>query len=144
MLTSNQLNASYQWLDCSTMLPIAGAISQSFTATANGYYAVIVSNNACVDTSFCYTISNVGVVLNDFGNKLSIYPNPTDGNFNIDLGSIYESISIQFTDLNGKLIEEVSFENKQLLNLEIQEESGVYLLHINTDSKKAVFKLIKE
>ena len=47
-------------------------------------------------------------------------------------------------DLNGKLIKEVSFENKQLLNLEIQEESGVYLLHINTDSKKAVFKLIKE
>ena len=68
----------------------------------------------CVDTSVCYTVSTVGIIENDFGNQLIFYPNPSDGDFTIDLGSIYESITIKLTDLNGKLIETNSYKNTQL------------------------------
>jgi hypothetical protein len=143
-LSANQTGASYQWVECPAMTPINGATSQSYTATANGDYAVIVSHNNCVDTSVCYTVSTVGIIENDFGNQLIFYPNPSDGDFTIDLGSIYESITIKLTDLNGKLIETNSYKNTQYLHLKIEEPVGIYLLNIETESKKAIIKLIKE
>jgi len=44
-LTSNQLTGSYQWIDCNGNQPIPGAVNQSFTATSNGSYAVVLNNN---------------------------------------------------------------------------------------------------
>ena len=53
-LTSNMDNASYQWVDCSTNLPIITEISQSFSPTASGIYAVEVTVGSCQVTScFC-------------------------------------------------------------------------------------------
>ena len=143
-LSANQTGASYQWLECPAMTLISGATSQSYTATANGDYAVIVSHNGCVDTSTCYTISTIGIIENDFGNKFLFYPNPSNGNFTIDLGNTYVSITIKLTDLNGKLIETNSYKNTQLMHLKIEEPVGIYLLNIETVSKKAIIKLIKE
>lgn len=55
--TANTTGAAYQWMDCSSNTPIPGATSQSYTATANGSYAVIVTQNSCSDTSLCYNIN---------------------------------------------------------------------------------------
>lgn len=52
-LTANATTATYQWINCSTLLPIGGATSQSYTATVPGNYAVIVTQNSCSDTSAC-------------------------------------------------------------------------------------------
>jgi hypothetical protein len=52
---------TYQWINCSTKLPINGATTNSYEATENGTYAVIVSNGSCADTSACYTVTNVAV-----------------------------------------------------------------------------------
>lgn len=38
--------STYQWIDCSTNSPISGATNQTYTATANGSYAVIVTINS--------------------------------------------------------------------------------------------------
>ncbi len=87
-LTSNAsgVGASYQWIDCDNgNAVIAGATSVSYTATANGNYAVIVTENGCTDTSACAPIVTVGIddlVASDF---IKIYPNPTSGILNIDL-----------------------------------------------------------
>ena len=48
---------SYQWYDCSTMQAIPGATSQGFTPKVNGTYAVVVTRNACVDTSDCVDVN---------------------------------------------------------------------------------------
>ncbi|WP_341907938.1 hypothetical protein, partial [Fluviicola taffensis] len=51
---------TYQWINCSGQA-IAGETNATFTATANGSYAVIVSNGTCSDTSDCVVISHVGL-----------------------------------------------------------------------------------
>ena len=48
------------------------------------------------------------------------------------------------TDLNGKLIQSKSYNGLQLLNLDLDEPAGVYLLMIESGEKKAVIRLIKE
>lgn len=151
LLTADELGATYQWLDCPAMTSISGANAQSYTAPTNGDYAVIVTNNGCSDTSTCYTVTGVGITENDFGNELLLYPNPTNGNFSIDLGDNYQTVNLTITDLSGKLIMSNVYNGSQLLNLKLEEAAGVYLLTIESGdlslgqaSKKAVIRLIKE
>lgn len=144
LLTADELGATYQWLDCSGMTLINGATNISYNAVINGDYAVIITNNGCSDTSTCYTVSDVGIIENDFGNILLFYPNPTDGNFSIDLGGIYKTVKVIVTDLNGKLINSKTYNNSQLLDLKLDEPTGVYLLMIESENKKAVIRLVKK
>ena len=144
ILSSNQSGASYQWVECPAMTPISGATSQSYIATANGDYAVIVNYNGCVDTSGCYTVLMVDIVNNDFGDRLLLYPNPTQGNFSIDLGENYNAVLVTIKDYNGKLVHSKTYNHSELLNLKLEEPVGVYLLIIESGDKKAVIRLIKE
>jgi Secretion system C-terminal sorting domain len=144
-LMSNESGATYQWLDCNNnAAPIAGEINQTYVAQTSGSYAVEITQNGCVDTSVCYSIINVGIIENNFGDKLLIYPNPTDGNFSIDLGDNYQSITVKIMDLSGKLIQSKTYNESQLLNLKLEETAGIYLLIIESSNKKAVIRLIKE
>jgi hypothetical protein len=144
-ISANNANATYQWLDCNNAYAIInGQTGQTFTATANGNYAVELTENGCVDTSACVAITTVGIVENSFGNALLIYPNPTNGNFSIDLGAMYERTQVSITDISGKLIESKSIAQSQVLNLTIEEPSGIYLISIQAGNKKAVIRLVKE
>jgi PKD repeat protein len=144
-ITANATGATYQWLDCNNgNLPISGETSQTFTAISNGSYAVEVTQNGCTDTSACVSITTVGVIENGFKNNIILYPNPTDGNFTIDMGTPFERIKIVITDNNGRLIQSNTFDGEQILKMSIEEPPGVYLLTIVTGDKKAVIRMIKE
>ncbi len=66
-LKANATSAQYKWLDCNNgYAVIAGATSQTYTPTSNGSYAVEIKQNGCIDTSACYSITNIGVIENDF------------------------------------------------------------------------------
>ena len=144
LITANESGATYQWLNCPAMTPISGATNQSYTATTNGDYAVIVGNNGCLDTSACVAVTSVGIIENNFGDKLTIYPNPTDGEFSIDLGETYKAVTITIGDLNGKLLQSKTYIENQLLNLKLEESAGVYLVIIESGNKKAVIRMVKE
>ncbi|MEI6852601.1 MAG: T9SS type A sorting domain-containing protein, partial [Bacteroidota bacterium] len=59
-LTSGATGATYQWVDCNGYTPLAGQTYQSFTATAPGNYAVIITQQGCVDTSSCFSAGSTG------------------------------------------------------------------------------------
>ncbi len=145
-LIANAAGANYQWLDCDNgYAVITGENNQSFTATANGNYAVEITENGCTDTSACVSISVVGIIENNFGNQLIIYPNPSNGNFKVDLGKVYENTTVLITNLNGKSVYSDVFTRTQTVNISIEEvPAGVYLLSIHNREKKAIIKLIKE
>ena len=54
MLTANATGAAYVWINCNGRIPVTGATHQSFTATTQSNYAVIVTQNGCIDTSACF------------------------------------------------------------------------------------------
>lgn len=144
-VTADQSGAGYQWIDCGNgNTVIMGETNQAYTATANGDYAVIVTENGCSDTSACTTISQVGIVENSFGASLLIAPNPTSGNFTIDLGNEYDEVTIAMTNLNGKLIQSRDYNNCELVHLNIDQPAGVYLLMITAEDKKAVIRMVKK
>ncbi len=60
-LQANISDATYQWMDCSTHLPLFGETNQTFTPSIAGTYAVVVSNGICTDTSACVFIDNLSV-----------------------------------------------------------------------------------
>lgn len=142
-LTANESGASYEWLDCSTMTPITGANSRSYTATSNGNYAVVVTNSNCSDTSTCYTVTGVGVSDNRV-KEISLYPNPTHGNFTIDLGNQVSTAKVEVIDLIGQIIFSQTFTNSKILNLSIDAPNGIYLVSISAGEFKKIVKVIKD
>jgi hypothetical protein len=144
-ISADNSDASYVWLDCNDNYSIIpGETGQSYTATANGNYAVQLAENGCVDTSACVAITTVGILENSFGDNLLIYPNPTKGNFSIDLGAEYASSVISIADISGKLIYSKSNTHSQILNLSIDAPAGIYIVSIQAGMNKAVIRLVKE
>ncbi len=141
-LTANATNAQYQWIDCNTMTPLVNDTLQAFTASVNGDYAVIVTENGCTDTSACYNINSIGI--EEVNNLLQIYPNPSTNNFSLLLDKQYTEIQIRLTDVYGKLILTESYSNKQKIDIDFTEKAGVYLVEINCDGIVHTEKLIKQ
>ncbi|MFM2017253.1 MAG: hypothetical protein RL007_909 [Bacteroidota bacterium] len=99
---SGNINATFQWIDCSNGQIIAGATTNSFTPTVNGSYACIIVENGCTDTSGCYPFNEVGI--SELTNSISITlsPNPTSENINVSSNANIERIEVR--DLTGRLL----------------------------------------
>jgi uncharacterized repeat protein (TIGR03803 family) len=144
IVSANNIGAMYQWLDCgNSNAIISGEIGQTYTATANGSYAVELTENGCTDTSTCVTITTVSIIENPLFKQVAIYPNPSQGLVNIDLGSL-KNVSIKVHNVTGQLIykdENINIPNYQF---EIKESNGVYFIEINSNNEEQKYKLIIE
>lgn len=129
---------SYQWIDCNGNTAISGETNQTFTATTDGEYAVIITDGNCVDTSACIPLSTIG--LNDLHHTtILVAPNPsTDGLFHITTSETIEYIYI--TDMSGRSVNATIDLNTNSINAS-QLEHGNYLLHLGTDSKKTLQRI---
>lgn len=144
-IMANQTGAIYQWIDCDNgNMPIVGETNQSFTATTNGNYAVVVSLDSCSETSSCVTISALDISENTFGNNILLYPNPTTDLVTIELKEP-SSVQITITDLSGKIYYTNSQIDDSILNISMKAYlKGVYLLSVVSGENEKVFKLIKQ
>jgi len=128
-LTANQGNASYQWLDCgSGLAPLAGDTLQTFFPSLNGSYAVAVNVSGCVDTSACVSVTNAGIE-EATANPVRLYPNPNDGRFTVDLGSLHYA-DITIVNSMGQVVATASANTSR--TFELQLPPGVYLVQIKT------------
>lgn len=144
ILMSNQTGATYQWINCASLSAIAGETNQSFNATTNGDYAVVVTFNGCADTSVCVNVSSIGVGIEEFGSNAKVYPNPTNGEFTIDLGTSHNSVQVSISDMSGKVISNQEYFQKQIINLNIEGVEGVYIVKIKSATATGVVRIIKE
>jgi len=144
LLVSDQNGAdSYQWIDCDNdNAPISGATSQSYTATSNGNYAVIVTMGVCSSTSSCYTVSSIGI--NDIEKtNFRIFPNPVTSIFQID-NKYNENILIKIKDVLGKTIIDITV-NKKVVNIDMtNQRNGIYFVSIENTEGIYIQKIIKK
>lgn len=143
-LSSNQVNAGYQWVDCDdNFAPISGQSNQSFMAPA-GNFAVIIFKGGCSDTSACIQIMTVGID-DTQAQKINVYPNPSNGRFQVDLGSISGEIDMKIRNAMGQTIKTQSLQNISLFETYFEGEAGIYYVELQ-DSKGACFgfKFLKE
>jgi hypothetical protein len=143
-ITSNATGTSYQWIDCNNgNAVIAGETNQSFTASANGNYAVIIDNGNCADTSACAAITTVGLNESNLSG-VSVYPNPTRGKIVVTLQRT-ETVSIALKNVLGQVIESKTSTNSKQVELTVDEAPGVYFLEItNVKNKRTIVRIVKE
>lgn len=124
---------TYQWLDCDKNFDvIPGATDQIFEVVALiGNYAVEISLNGCVDTSDCFLV-DFNSVDNYNGLNTNIYPNPTSGSVFVQLLGNDSEYKVSLLSVSGQLILESEYSNKDIVELDLEIEPGIYILQIRT------------
>ncbi len=143
-LTVVETGASYQWVNCDdNNNPIPGETNQSFRATESGNYAVIVTKNGCVQMSDCQSIVVTSLSVDEFKKQFSIYPNPSGGRLNLDLGSNYTEIEVSIRDLSGRLIKSPGKYQTRIVDFEFQR-AGIYILQLRSgvNNQSAFMKVL--
>ena len=143
VLTSINTASSYQWIDCNNYnTAIEGTNAQNYEVSQSGTYAVILTENACVDTSDCFSIVHSAIEENNLNSEISIFPNPSQtGIFTINLSNQNLNNSVlNVYEITGKLIVSEKLENNTI-DLSILA-SGIYSVEIKTEKGTAKERIV--
>jgi hypothetical protein len=148
LLTGND-GAMNQWYMDGNI--IAGATDSTHYATAVGSYNMMITNSdGCSDTAAVATIAvdTCALDVNVNSNKTvsNIYPNPTNDSFTIEFNSKSNNASIRLFGIEGKLLKIINEGsiNGENLNVDISDlNPGTYFMHVNTESKNSIHKIVK-
>ena len=130
---SNQpSNAQYQWVNCNqNYIEIIGATNPTYSAIANGSYAVVVEQNGCSDTSACFEVTTVGI--EKTGNSFfQIFPNPASNEVFIQADVLLGKVEI--LDLAGRIILSATSIANQLTINTTEISSGFYWIKCQNKS----------
>ncbi len=84
---------------------IGGATNQTYTATANGLYTVVVSNSfGCKATSTATNLTTTGISSVADNNIFTVFPNPSNGILNINFAGLSEHIIIEVINNLGQVV----------------------------------------
>ena len=141
-ISANAIGVTYNWIDCNTSNSVVPAeTGVSYTPTANGDYAVVVTVRNCSETSACVNISTLGIEEQMSNINLSIYPNPVINKLTIENKEL-EINSISILNTSGKVVKTIT-ENNNMIDVS-NLTNGMYLLQISTDNGLVSTKFIKE
>lgn len=130
VITANELNAVYQWRSCNSNTDIMGANSQSYTATVNGDYAVIVTSSAgCSDTSSCVSITEVGVEEPD-ESVIVVLPNPFIEHITILIRDDKKQYVVEIFSTTGQMIKRAILSTEKVQISMNEVSSGVYFVRV--------------
>lgn len=146
VLTSSSATGN-QWYKDGVLIP--GATGQSYTATQNGAYTVVVTQSGCSSAASNpgTSITNVGIEEISSSNMISIYPNPNDGNFTLSFTSTAKmTYKVEIVNALGQLIfkdEVKEFTGTYSKALSIVEYGrGIYTISLTNSQHQTVKKII--
>ncbi len=129
---------SYQWYF--NTVPISGANGSYYVATANGNYAIVVTNLA--GCSGGTNIPNVvtGIDVMSLQNNFVVYPNPSTGTFELKFSSSKNSmVAVELLNNVGQVISSHNLVSTTGINtMTFNEENlpaGLYSIKIIADNK---------
>ncbi|MEI6347594.1 MAG: T9SS type A sorting domain-containing protein [Bacteroidota bacterium] len=142
-ITANTAGDGYQWLDCNnSFTSIVGEMSQSYTATINGSYAVKITQGTCTDTSACIQIVDVGIAANS-KKEISIYPNPVSNELYIDYEQNPTSINFEILNSIGQVVYKGSLGKRAIIQT-TNFAPGVYIIKMDNGLPFQFNKIIKQ
>lgn len=74
--------------------------------------------------------------------QFTIYPNPSTGQFEIELPSSVGEVSIEVTDVFGRKVFEGTYHNTNEIQLNLNESSGIYLVKTEINAHSSIKRLI--
>ncbi|MEM7368135.1 MAG: LamG-like jellyroll fold domain-containing protein [Bacteroidota bacterium] len=143
-LIAHLSGASYQWIDCANGEAVAGATDQSFIAMTNGSYAVVISDNGCVDTSACFDVIISGLFDSKERLSFQLLPNPVEEMAILSFSKLLPSCEIRILNPLGQEIERRRVLNRQSIELDVSHlDQGMYFLQLIADEKIGLQKFLK-
>jgi subtilisin family serine protease len=136
-LTSNATSGN-QWYFNENI--IRGAIQQTYTALQTGNYFVKVTNtNNCSSQSNPISVNLTGISETEkTDNIITVYPNPTNGELNLQFFMHYDHVFLQLYNIDGQLLKEYSFKSIAPYQIETlcmdNIENGIYVLRLLIDN----------
>jgi hypothetical protein len=114
------------------------------TYTTTGAYTAVIPNTSGCDSTITLNLTMSFTGINDLStSKLSIYPNPTNGDFTITGLELVGTVSsLSLTDMNGKVLKVLDTKATKFSMAAIKP--GVYFLNIISGNKQEVLKIVKE
>lgn len=147
LTAGSSMGIGYQWVDCANGFAIIpGATGQSYTPEKNGNYAVIVTSHfGCSDTSECHSVEgNATVHELGSGNRLQLYPNPTEVQVTIQAEQPFRNATIRLVNMAGQVLTEQANLQGQLISLDMMKYAGgVYFVEVSEEGKTVRMKLVK-
>lgn len=100
----------------------------------------------CNPTNVTLKVTNIvlGTEENTLRN-LSMYPNPSNGHFTIDLGKEYTDINVQIVNMLGQVISSEKYTSAKTIEKEITGAAGVYFVRVSTAKEGSnTLRIIKQ
>jgi len=141
---------AYQWYKSGTSIP--GAVGITYTATANGFYYVRVTDaNGCQGNSDTVTFTDLAVRnVNSFEASIALYPNPNNGTFTLKGNGFFENaLFLEVVDITGRVVQQEKMElhgvniDKQV-SLSNDIAGGMYILKLSSSEHRYVLPFRKE
>jgi hypothetical protein len=135
-----------QWFNPSNIAMVTPSI---FSSNIPGQYnySYVTGNGVCPDDS-AIVLVNVLATCNYLSidelssEAITLYPNPTSGNLNVELNTI-ESINAVVYDAQGKLILTANnLKNGSTIDLSTVE-TGIYMVHLSTENASMIQRVVK-
>lgn len=102
------------------------------------YYVTMKASNFCNDKSIVKLINTQlsKIESENSYQEISIFPNPSNGIFQLKLPSLLETVDLKILDINGKLCWSSSSFGSQQIQIELPElSSGSYILRLSHNGK---------
>jgi len=122
--------------------PISGANSQLITADAEGdYWLELTAFNGCVYTSAIQVVDYTGLSEHELSDsQLSIYPNPSNGTFEVELNGIQgQELDLRIVDISGRIILKDKFIMQQSTlhkSIQLKVNPGVFFVVLSNEATK--------
>lgn len=148
-LTSSPAS-SYQWQFNSVDIP--GATDQSYTVLQTGYYTVVVGDSNGCKNSFTEYVLISGISETESDANISVYPNPSAGNFTVEFLNEMSSgeVSIDVMNTLGQKVFSSTGTSEGILMDQLEKKEidlhhlagGVYFIGIKTQKHILQRKII--
>jgi len=134
-----QENATYLWFDCGGDSVISGAITKGYRPDTTGFYAVIIDNGICIDTSDCKEVIVIGLDY-QFAKERSfeLYPNPSSEHIFIRLERSQLNKDLIIYDMRGRLMLSKKVTGNKMKVHTAQWDAGIYFLRYGEVTRKLV------
>ena len=143
---SSSASTGNQWYMNSTLIP--NATNQTYTATQNGSYTVIVTVNGCSSVaSAASSVVNLGVDQSVNNYFFSVYPNPNQGNFNVTFNVASKATyKLELKNTLGQIVYQetlTDFSGNYSKQMDVSQfGKGIYLISLTNPNINTIKKVV--